>query len=83
MMRILVENIQFCLKYIIKMKQNMYCVVTDIVHILFRVLQFAYLMHQSKYKNEITLFMMTEVFWYIVPCSLVNTGACASVDMTP
>jgi len=38
-------------------------------------------MHQSNFKNEITLYMKTEVLWYIVPCPLVITGDCTAVDM--
>jgi hypothetical protein len=40
-----------------------------------------YLMHQSNCNNEITLYVKTEVFWYIVPCSLVNTGDSTPADM--
>jgi len=40
-----------------------------------------YLMHKNNCANEITLHMKTEVFWFMVPCSLVNTGDCTPVDM--
>ena len=40
-----------------------------------------YLMHQNSCTNEITLCMKTEVFWFIVPCTLLNTGDCTPVDM--
>lgn len=33
-----------------------------------------YLMHKNNCANEITLHMKTEVFWFMVPCSLVYTG---------
>ena len=40
-----------------------------------------YLMYQSNYNNEITLYMKNEVFWFIAPHSLVNTGDCTPADM--